>query len=70
MDGPLRSKLQESTVSVLGIGGVYCRLKAKFNSWNCDAHELSIGNGILGDVFILHTDEVYDALIDPCADDT
>ena len=68
VSGPLWRKLRESSVTMLEMSDVYCRLKAKFDSWSSDAHEVLEGNAVLGDGFIVHLDQVWDALVSPCTE--
>ena len=39
-------------------------MKAKFDSWSCDAHALLTGSAFLGDGFVFHLDdEAWKALV-------
>ena len=65
VSGPLWRKLQESDTSVLKMGNLYCDMKAKFDSWSCDAHAFLTGSDFLGDGFVFHLDdEVWKALVE------
>ncbi len=65
---PLWRKLQESSISIIEMDDLYCMIKEKFDFWSGDAHELVTGNGGLGDQFVTHVDEVWDALFRPCVE--
>ena len=40
-------------------------MKAKFDSWSCDAHALLTGSAFLSDGFVFHLDdEVWKALVE------
>ena len=41
--GPLWRKLQESFLSILDMGGVYCDMKTTFDSWNKGASSVIMG---------------------------
>ena len=51
--GPLWRKIQESSISVLQMGTVYCELKEKFDSWLLNAQEVVNGNAIVLKISIL-----------------
>ena len=61
--GPLWRKLRESSLSILDMGGVYCDMKATFDSWSKDASSVITGvaelTGVAG---LSHKDEVWNVL--------
>ena len=59
--GPLWRKIQESSISVLQMGTVYCELK-KFDSWSLNAQKVN-GNAFLESAKDIHVDEVWEDLI-------
>ena len=61
--GPLWRKIQESSISVLQMGSVYCELKEKFDSWSLNVQEVVNGNAILESAKDIHVDEVWDESI-------
>lgn len=60
--GPLWRKLQESSISVLKMGAVYCELKERFELWSNDAHDVVDGSARLANACKVHIDEVWDTL--------
>lgn len=64
--GPLWRKLRQSDLSVLGMSSVSCAFNEKFDTWCSDAHEVVTGQALLGEEFVIHTDEVWSELIKPC----
>lgn len=67
--GPLWRKLSESSISVLEMGSVYTEMKAMFDSWSGDSHALIEGSATLKEAGDVHTDEVWNALIESNATD-
>jgi len=60
--GPLWRKLQESSLSVLDMGTVYCEMKESFDSWSKDASDVIAGVALLKSADSLHKDEVWSIL--------
>ena len=61
--GPLWRKIQESSVSVLDMGDVYCELLEKCESWSMDAQCFVEGSAILEAANRIHVDDVWCKLI-------
>ena len=61
--GPLWRKLRESSMFILDMGGVYCDMKATFDSWNKDASSVIMGVAeVTGVEGLVHKDEVWNVL--------
>jgi len=60
--GPLWRKLQESSLSVLGMGNIYCEMKESFDFWGKDASDEITGVAALKSPGSLHTEEVLNVL--------
>ena len=60
--GPLWRKLQESSLSVLGMGKVYCEMKESFDFWGKDASDVIMGVAVLKSAGSLHKEEVWNVL--------
>lgn len=60
--GPLWRKLQESSLSILDMGSVYCEMKTSFDSWGKDASSVVAGVAVLRSAGSLHEDEVWNIL--------
>ena len=61
--GPLWRKLEESSISVLEMGFTYCERKDKLDLWSSDSSSLLDGTARCIEGFDIHSDEVWDTLI-------
>lgn len=61
--GPLWRKIQDSSVSVLDMGPVYCELLEKCDSWGVDAQCFIEGSAVLETANKIHVDDVWKELI-------
>ena len=61
--GPLWRKLEESSISVLEMGSTYCELKDKLDLWSSDSFSLLDGTARCIEGIAIHSDEVWDTLI-------
>ena len=61
--GPLWRQLQESSMSVLEMGSVYCEMKRKFDNWSDDAHTLLEGIALFDNTTFVRMDEVWKILL-------
>ena len=55
-------------MTVLKASDIYSEIKVKFDSWSSNAHDVVCGNEVLGEQFIVHSDEVFKDLITPCSE--
>ena len=60
--GPLWRKLQESSLSVLGMGNIYCEMKESFEFWGKDASDVIMGVAVIKSAGSLHKEEVWNVL--------
>ena len=67
--GPLWRKLEESTTSVLKMGSTYCELKHKLDLWSTDSSSLLDGSARCIEGIPIHSDEVWDTLIQSSSTD-
>ena len=61
--GPLWRKIQDSSVSVLDMGPVYCEFLEKCDSWGIDAQCFVEGSAVLETANRIHVDDVWRELI-------
>ena len=61
--GPLWRKIQDSSISVLDMGPVYCELLEKCDSWGLDAQSFTEGSALLEKASRIHVDDVWGELI-------
>lgn len=61
--GPLWRKLEQSSISALQMGSIYCEVKEKFDCWSSDSSMFIEGSALCIRDIPIHQDAVWDALI-------